>query len=213
MSESARGEGGRVWVPRKANDQRDPKEIPAEERLYFLEEKYPRFGNLVPRDVGAREIYDICVNQGLGVHGDMKVYLDLTHHSREFLDRRLGGILEIYEKFTGVDPREEPMEIFPAVHYSMGGIWTDYTRTADGFIDHQSPRNQMTSMEGLYAAGEADYQYHGANRLGANSLLSCIYTGLMMGPGVVNYIKNQKESAVDLPSSLFEQAHQQWQEK
>ena len=213
MSESARGEGGRVWVPRKANDQRDPKEIPAEDRLYFLEEKYPRFGNLVPRDVGAREIYDICVNQGLGVHGDMKVYLDLTHHSREFLDRRLGGILEIYEKFTGVDPREEPMEIFPAVHYSMGGIWTDYTRTADGFIDHQSPRNQMTSMEGLYAAGEADYQYHGANRLGANSLLSCIYTGLMMGPGVVNYIKNQKESAADLPSSLFEQAHQQWQEK
>ncbi|MEK9700715.1 MAG: succinate dehydrogenase flavoprotein subunit [Deltaproteobacteria bacterium] len=213
MSESARGEGGRVWVPRKANDQRDPKEIPAEERLYFLEEKYPRFGNLVPRDVGAREIYDICVNQGLGVHGDMKVYLDLTHHSREFLDRRLGGILEIYEKFTGVDPREEPMEIFPAVHYSMGGIWTDYTRTADGFIDHQSPRNQMTSIEGLYAAGEADYQYHGANRLGANSLLSCIYTGLMMGPGVVNYIKNQKESATDLPSSLFDQAQQQWQEK
>ena len=213
MSESARGEGGRVWVPRKANDQRDPKKIPVEERLYFLEEKYPRFGNLVPRDVGAREIYDICVNQGLGVHGDMKVYLDLTHHSREFLDRRLGGILEIYEKFTGVDPREEPMEIFPAVHYSMGGIWTDYTRTVDGFIDHQSPRNQMTSMEGLYAAGEADYQYHGANRLGANSLLSCIYTGLMMGPGVVNYIKNQKESAADLPSSLFEQAQQQWQEK
>ena len=213
MSESARGEGGRVWVPRKANDQRDPKEIPAEERLYFLEEKYPRFGNLVPRDVGAREIYDICVNQGLGVHGDMKVYLDLTHHSREFLDRRLGGILEIYEKFTGVDPREEPMEIFPAVHYSMGGIWTDYTRTADGFIDHQSPRNQMTSMDGLYAAGEADYQYHGANRLGANSLLSCIYTGLMMGPVVVNYIKNQKESAAELSSSLFEQAQQQWQEK
>ncbi len=213
MSESARGEGGRVWVPRKANDQRDPKEIPAEERLYFLEEKYPRFGNLVPRDVGAREIYDICVNQGLGVHGDMKVYLDLTHHSREFLDTRLGGILEIYEKFTGVDPREEPMEIFPAVHYSMGGIWTDYTRTAEGFIDHQSPRNQMTSIEGLYAAGEADYQYHGANRLGANSLLSCIYTGLMMGPGVVNYIKNQKESATDLPSTLFDQAQQQWQEK
>ncbi len=213
MSESARGEGGRVWVPRKANDQRDPKEIPADERLYFLEEKYPRFGNLVPRDVGAREIYDICVNQGLGVHGDMKVYLDLTHHSREFLDRRLGGILEIYEKFTGVDPREEPMEIFPAVHYSMGGIWTDYTRTADGFIDHQSPRNQMTSIEGLYAAGEADYQYHGANRLGANSLLSCIYTGLMMGPGVVNYIKNQKESATDLPSSLFDKSQKQWQEK
>ena len=213
MSESARGEGGRVWVPRKANDQRDPKEIPAEERLYFLEEKYPRFGNLVPRDVGAREIYDICVNQGLGVHGDMKVYLDLTHHSREFLDRRLGGILEIYEKFTGVDPREEPMEIFPAVHYSMGGIWTDYTRTADGFIDHQSPRNQMTSIEGLYAAGEADYQYHGANRLGANSLLSCIYTGLMMGPGLIQYAKNQDKVYENVSSQVFEHAADKWKDR
>jgi succinate dehydrogenase / fumarate reductase flavoprotein subunit len=213
MSESARGEGGRVWVPRKANDTRPPKEIPAEERFYFLEEKYPRFGNLVPRDVGAREIYDICVNQGLGVHGDMKVYLDLTHHTREFLDNRLGGILEIYEKFTGVDPRDEPMEIFPAVHYSMGGIWTDFTSTSEGFIDHQSPCNQMTSIDGLYAAGEADYQYHGANRLGANSLLSCIYTGLMMGPGVVNYIKNRDKSAEDLPSSLYETAANEWKEK
>ena len=193
MSESARGEGGRVWVPRKAGDSRKPKDIPETERFYFLEERYPLFGNLVPRDVGAREIYDICVNDKLGVHGEMKVYLDLTHHTREFLDRRLGGILEIYEKFTGVDPREEPMEIFPAVHYSMGGIWTDYTRTEEGLIDHQSPQNQMTSITGLYAAGEADYQYHGGNRLGANSLLSCIYTGLMMSPGVLNYVKMSRK--------------------
>ncbi len=213
MSESARGEGGRVWVPRKAGDSRKPKEIPEKERFYFLEERYPLFGNLVPRDVGAREIYDICVNDKLGVHGEMKVYLDLTHLTREFLDHRLGGILEIYEKFTGVDPREEPMEIFPAVHYSMGGIWTDYTRTEEGLIDHQSPQNQMTSITGLYAAGEADYQYDGGNRLGANSLLSCIYTGLMMSPGVLNYVKNVPEAADDVPEILFTEATKQWQEK
>ncbi len=213
MSESARGEGGRVWVPRKAGDSRKPKEIPEKERFYFLEERYPLFGNLVPRDVGAREIYDICVNEKLGVHGEMKVYLDLTHLTREFLDHRLGGILEIYEKFTGVDPREEPMEIFPAVHYSMGGIWTDYTRTEEGLIDHQSPQNQMTSITGLYAAGEADYQYHGGNRLGANSLLSCIYTGLMMSPGVLNYVKNVPEAADDVPEKLFTEATKQWQVK
>ena len=213
MSESARGEGGRVWVPRKAGDSRKPKDIPETERFYFLEERYPLFGNLVPRDVGAREIYDICVNDKLGVHGEMKVYLDLTHHTREFLDRRLGGILEIYEKFTGVDPREEPMEIFPAVHYSMGGIWTDYTRTEEGLIDHQSPQNQMTSITGLYAAGEADYQYHGGNRLGANSLLSCIYTGLMMSPGVLNYVNNVPEAANDVPEKWYTEATNQWQEK
>ncbi|MBC8259216.1 MAG: succinate dehydrogenase flavoprotein subunit [SAR324 cluster bacterium] len=213
MSESARGEGGRVWVPRKAGDARTPKQIPEKERFYFLEERYPLFGNLVPRDVGAREIYDICVNDGLGVNGEMKVYLDLTHHTREFLDKRLGGILEIYEKFTGVDPREEPMEIFPAVHYSMGGIWTDYTRTEEGLIDHQSPQNQMTSITGLYAAGEADYQYHGGNRLGANSLLSCIYTGLMMSPGVVNYVNNVPEAAEDVPENVYTEASKNWQNK
>jgi len=212
MSESARGEGGRVWVPKKAGDSRKPKEIPEAERFYFLEERYPLFGNLVPRDVGAREIYDICVNDKLGVNGEMKVYLDLTHHTREFLDHRLGGILEIYEKFTGVDPREEPMEIFPAVHYSMGGIWTDYTRTDEGLIDHQSPQNQMTSITGLYAAGEADYQYHGGNRLGANSLLSCIYTGLMMSSGVLNYVKNVPQAAEDVPETVYTASVKKWQE-
>jgi len=213
MSESARGEGGRVWVPRKAGDSRKAKDIPDKERFYFLEERYPLYGNLVPRDVGAREIYDICVNEGLGVKGEMKVYLDLTHHTHEFLDRRLGGILETYEKFTGVDPRDEPMEIFPAVHYSMGGIWTDYTPTVDGLIDYQSPSNQMTNIKGLYAAGEADYQYHGGNRLGANSLLSCIYTGLMMSPGVINYVNNLPETAEDIPQKIFDDAGRQWQEK
>jgi succinate dehydrogenase / fumarate reductase flavoprotein subunit len=104
------------------------------------------------------------------------------------------------------------MEIFPAVHYSMGGIWTDYTRTDEGLIDHQSPNNQMTSITGLYAAGEADYQYHGGNRLGANSLLSCIYTGLMMSPGVLNYINNLPEAAEDIPESVYSASVKKWQE-
>ena len=122
MSESARGEGGRVWVPRKPHDSRAPKEIPASERYYFLEERYPEYGNLVPRDIATREIFDICVNDGLSIDSErMSVYLDLTHISKSELDRKLGGILEIYEKFQGVDPLVEPMRIFPEVHYSMGG--------------------------------------------------------------------------------------------
>ena len=206
MSESARGEGGRVWVPRKPNDTRPPKSIPESERYYFLEERFPKYGNLVPRDIATREIFNICVNEGLSVDPNrMCVYLDLTHISRAELDRKLGGILEIYEKFQGVDPREEPMKIFPAVHYSMGGLWVDYEANSEGGLAPGSPRNQCTSIPGLYAIGECDYQYHGANRLGANSLLSCIFSGLFIGPGIVNWIKSNKASA-DLPKSVFERA-------
>jgi succinate dehydrogenase / fumarate reductase flavoprotein subunit len=183
MSESARGEGGRVWVPRKPQDPRDPRDIPEAERCYFLEERYPKYGNLVPRDIATREIFDICTTDGLSVEKDrLCVYLDLTHIPRETLDRKLGGILEIYEKFQGVDPRSVPMKIFPAVHYSMGGLWVDYERSASGGMVEGSPRNQQTSIPGLYAIGECDYQYHGANRLGANSLLSCIFSGLFVAP-------------------------------
>ncbi|QEG33479.1 succinate dehydrogenase flavoprotein subunit [Bythopirellula goksoeyrii] len=198
MSESARGEGGRVWVPRKPHDPRDPKQIPEAERYYFLEERYPEYGNLVPRDIATREIFDVCVNDGLSVEADRQcVYLDLTHISREELDRKLGGILHIYEKFQGVDPREYPMKIFPAVHYSMGGLWADYERTPEGGLQPGSPRNHQTHIPGLYAIGECDYQYHGANRLGANSLLSCIFTGLFIAPGIANMFKSLKESATD----------------
>jgi len=213
MSESARGEGGRIWVPKKANDSRDPLTIPEEERYYFLEENHPRFGNLVPRDVASREIHDVVYNKELGVGGQPMVYLDLTHQSAGFLEHRLGGILDIYSKFTGEDPKKVPMKIFPAVHYSMGGIWTDYEDDGNGLIDHQSPRNQMTSIQGLYAAGECDYQFHGANRLGANSLLSCIYTGLMMGPGLISYSQNLRTHFEDVPSTVFDQARDQWQER
>jgi succinate dehydrogenase / fumarate reductase flavoprotein subunit len=189
MSESARGEGGRVWVPRKPHDSRPPRQIPDSERYYFLEERYPKYKNLVPRDIATREIFDICVNEGLSVESDRQcVYLDLTHIDRAELDRKLAGILEIYEKFQGVDPRDEPMKIFPAVHYSMGGLWADYVRSADGGLEPGAPRNHMTNIVGLYALGECDYHYHGANRLGANSLLSCIFSGLFTGSSILAHI-------------------------
>ncbi|TWU37826.1 Fumarate reductase flavoprotein subunit [Novipirellula aureliae] len=204
MSESARGEGGRVWVPRKAQDPREPNDIPENERYYFLEERYPEYGNLVPRDIATREIFDICVNDGLSVDTDkMCVYLDLTHIPRAELDRKLGGIMEIYEKFQGVDPRDEPMRIFPAVHYSMGGLWADYVKSADDGMEQGAPQNHMTNIEGLYAIGECDYHYHGANRLGANSLLSCIFTGLFTGPSILNFVEKQTSGANDLPADVI----------
>jgi|TARA_R110002072_G_scaffold100207_6_gene220664 succinate dehydrogenase / fumarate reductase flavoprotein subunit len=207
MSESARGEGGRVWVPRTPQDSRGPRDIPEADRYYFLEERYPEYGNLVPRDIATREIFDICVNEGLSVEDDrMCVYLDLTHIPRHELDRKLGGILEIYEKFQGVDPRDEPMKIFPAVHYSMGGLWADYAKSEDGGLEAGAPRNHMTSIDGLYAIGECDYHYHGANRLGANSLLSCIFTGLFTGSSIMNYSASQKSGADDVPQSLLDSA-------
>jgi succinate dehydrogenase flavoprotein subunit len=206
MSESARGEGGRVWVPRTPQDSRDPTNIPEAERYYFLEERYPEYGNLVPRDIATREIFDICVNEGLSVEaGRQCVYLDLTHIDAQELTRKLGGILAIYEKFQGVDPRFTPMKIFPAVHYSMGGLWADYERSADGGLQAGSPKNQTTNIPNLYAIGECDYQYHGGNRLGANSLLSCIFSGLFVAPGIETLLNSQTGSAAELDSSLFEQ--------
>ena len=211
MSESARGEGGRVWVPRTPQDTRDPREIPDSERYYFLEERYPTYGNLVPRDIATREIFDICVREGLSVEQDKQcVYLDLTHIERNELDRKLGGILEIYEKFQGVDPRDHPMKIFPAVHYSMGGLWVDYQANAEGGLDPTSPKNQTTNIPGLYAIGECDYQYHGANRLGANSLLSCIFSGLFVAPGVKSFLEANK---ANIAPAIYESAQQKHQER
>ena len=214
MSESARGEGGRVWVPRTPQDSRDPLSVPESERYYFLEERYPEYGNLVPRDIATREIFDICVNEGLSVEpGRQCVYLDLTHIDATELSRKLGGILEIYEKFQGVDPRFTPMKIFPAVHYSMGGLWADYERTAEGGLQLGSPQNQITNIPGLYAIGECDYQYHGGNRLGANSLLSCIFSGLIVAPGIHNMFSAESGgAAVELPSALFTGAQKKNQE-
>jgi len=208
MSESARGEGGRVWVPRTPQDGRDPRDIPADERYYFLEQRYPKFGNLVPRDIATREIFNVCTKEGLSVEkGRMCVYLDVSHLPNEELDRKLGGILEIYEKFQGVDPREVPMKIFPAVHYSMGGLWCGYERSSDGGLEVGSPANHQTNIPGIYAIGECDYQYHGANRLGANSLVACIFSGLITGMGVGTRMESLPDGPTgEMGSSLFDSA-------
>ena len=208
MSESARGEGGRVWVPKKPQDDRDPLTIPESERYYFLEERYPTFGNLVPRDIATREIFDVCVNSGLSVEpGRLCVYLDLTHLSAE-THKKLDGILEIYEKFQGDDPRVVPMKIFPGVHYSMGGLWVDYEKDGHtGGLVIGSPRNQHSNVPGIFVIGEQDYQFHGGNRLGANSLLSCIFSGLILAPGIENWFASLPEgSSADQSASLFDGA-------
>ncbi|WCR29831.1 succinate dehydrogenase flavoprotein subunit [Paenibacillus thiaminolyticus] len=178
MSESARGEGGRIWTYKDGKP------------WYFLEEKYPAYGNLVPRDIATREIFHVCVDLKLGVNGENMVYLDLSHKDPKELDVKLGGIIEIYEKFMGDDPRKIPMKIFPGVHYSMGGMWVNY--------------NQMTNIKGLFAAGECEYQYHGANRLGANSLLSAIFGGMVAGPKAVEYIRGLDKTVEDISSSVFD---------
>lgn len=187
MSESARGEGGRVWTYKDGKP------------WYFLEEKYPAYGNLVPRDIATREIFDVCVNQKLGVNGENMVFLDLSHKDPHELDVKLGGIIEIYEKFVGDDPRKVPMKIFPAVHYSMGGLWVNY--------------DQMTSIPGLFAAGECDYSQHGANRLGANSLLSAVFGGMVAGPNAVSYIEGLEKSSDAVSSTVFDRHVKEQEEK
>jgi succinate dehydrogenase / fumarate reductase, flavoprotein subunit len=218
ISESARGEGGRVWVPKDKSDKRSPRDIPEKDRDYFLERMYPGYGNLVPRDIASRALFKTCFHEGRGIFNaetgknENEVYLDLTHKDEKFLRNKLAGILEIYEKFVGVDPYKNPMKVFPAVHYSMGGLWVDYERDARGSLVVGSPRNHSTNIPGLYAVGEVDYQYHGANRLGANSLLSCIWGGMATGPAVASYQKNMARSAFDLPKSIFEKAEKKAQE-
>jgi succinate dehydrogenase / fumarate reductase flavoprotein subunit len=190
MSESARGEGGRVWVPRNKGDKRNWKSIPVSDRWYFLEEWYPKYGNLVPRDVATRAIHKVVYEHDLGIDGQPMVYLDLTEIDRETLNRKLEGILEIYEKFVGDDPRDVPMKIFPGMHYTMGGLWVDY--------------KQATNIKGIFAAGECEYGYHGANRLGANSLVSCIHGGFVAGPQAMLYAKNSTKSTDGVSSTVFE---------
>ena len=226
MSESARGEGGRVWVPREKGDSRHPLEIPEEERWYFLEEKYPKYGNLVPRDIATREIFWKC-QEGFGIGGSRMVYLDVSHLPQE-TKNKLKAILEIYEKFTGDDPTEVPMKIFPAVHYSMGGLYTTYeaahAKEATEFrpavkesqgMEFGHPNNMSTNIPGLYAFGEANYAYHGGTRLGANALLSCIFDGLFCGPSVTNYVQEhvQGAPATKMDSGIFDAVVDQEKQK
>jgi len=215
ISESARGEGGRVWVPRKPGDIRPPNDIPETERFYFLEERYPKYGNLVPRDIATREIFQVCTEMKLGVGGGNMVYLDLRDEvkriGRAAILGKLEGILEIYEKFVGTDPLDEPMKIFPAVHYTMGGLWAGFTKDEkSGGLKMNDPKNMMTNVPGLYAMGEASFAYHGANRLGANSLLSCLFDGLFGGSCIKTYIQDglgdgtPHVPAGDVPQSVYD---------
>src|SRR5215469_5377423 len=170
ISESIRGEGGRVWTYREGKP------------WYFLEEMYPAYGNLVPRDIATRAIHKVVFEMKLGVDGQPLVFLDVSHLDPVLLRQRVEGVLEIYEKFVGQDPTKVPMKIFPAMHYSMGGLWVDYS--------------QQTNIPGLFAAGECEFQYHGANRLGANSLLSCVYGGDVGAKAMIAFAKAHKSDGL-----------------
>ena len=196
---------------KRPGDTRPPNSIPESERFYFLEERYPKYGNLVPRDIATREIFQVCTEMKLGVGGGNMVYLDLADLvkkvGRQGVLAKLEGILEIYEKFVGADPLDEPMKIFPAVHYSMGGLWAGFKKDEKtGGLKSGDPANMMTSIPGLYTMGEFSFAYHGANRLGANSLLSCIFDGLFGGRCVKNYCTDIAAPADDVPQSVYDAA-------
>jgi succinate dehydrogenase / fumarate reductase flavoprotein subunit len=191
ISESVRGEGGRVWTTgnsEKTITTADGRTIPCGitgEPWYFLEELYPAYGNLVPRDIASREILRVC-EMGLGIDGKNEVYLDVTHLTPAHF-HRLEAVLDLYQKFTGEDPRKVPMRIFPAVHYTMGGAYVDWPASEDP--DRLKRFRQMTNIPGCFVIGECDFQYHGANRLGANSLLSAIFAGFVAAGEIPRYIE------------------------
>jgi len=171
MSESLRNDG-RVWVPKQKDDPRKPQDIPQEERDYFLERRYPAFGNLVPRDIASRAIKERC-DAGYGVGGSKQAaYLDfadvIKRVGENVVSEKYGNLFEMYEKITGENPYKVPMRIYPAIHYTMGGIWVDY--------------NLMTTVKGLYAIGECNFSDHGANRLGASALMQGLADGYFVLP-------------------------------
>lgn len=199
MSESLRNDG-RIWVPRKADETRKPNDIPEEDRYYYLEERYPRFGNLVPRDVAARNAKDVC-DQGLGVGPTgYGVYLDfrdsIQNLGMETVKGRYANLFEMYERITDEDPTKVPMRIYPAVHYTMGGLWVDY--------------NLMTNLPGLYAVGEANFADHGANRLGASSLMQCLADGYFIIPVTIgDYLSRHPYGEIDNSHEAFREAEEQ----
>jgi succinate dehydrogenase / fumarate reductase flavoprotein subunit len=171
MSESLRNDG-RIWVPKQKGDPRKPQDIPEEDRDYYLERRYPSFGNLVPRDIASRAAKDMC-DKGFGVgKTGLAVYLDFSDAIRRLgaaaVEAKYGNLFDMYKQITGDNPYETPMMIYPAVHYTMGGLWVDY--------------NLMTSIPGLYAAGEANFSDHGANRLGASALMQGLADGYFVLP-------------------------------
>ena len=193
MSESLRNDG-RIWVPRKKGDARKPGDIPESERDYYLEEKYPSFGNLVPRDVASRNAKAVC-DQGRGVGpGGLGVYLDFAESigrlGKKAIAERYGNLFEMYEKITGEDPYNVPMRIYPAVHYTMGGLWVDY--------------HLMSTVPGLFVAGEANFSDHGANRLGASALMQGLADGYFVIPYTVgDYLAKHMGEKLDTATDPF----------
>ena len=174
MSESLRNDG-RIWLPKNKNSKETPENIPENERDYFLERQYPKYGNLVPRDLASRRAKELC-DEGFGIGYESKgVYLDLgdsiKKNGLKEIQAKYGNLFEMYERIVGEDPTKVPMKIYPAPHYTMGGLWVDY--------------NLMSSIEGLFVLGEANYSVHGANRLGANALLQCLTDGYFISPKTI----------------------------
>ena len=199
MSESLRNDG-RIWVPRTQNDNRAPQEVPEAERYYYLEERYPSFGNLVPRDVASRNAQTV-VDEGFGV-GPLRngVYLDFSESldrlGREVIEARYGNLFDMYESITGEDPYTRPMRIYPAVHYTMGGLWVDY--------------NLQSNLKGLFVLGEANFSDHGANRLGASALMQGLADGYFIAPYTVgNYLASADIADISLDNPAVQQSMRQ----
>ncbi|HEY6089357.1 MAG TPA: fumarate reductase/succinate dehydrogenase flavoprotein subunit [Gemmatimonadaceae bacterium] len=203
MSESLRNDG-RVWVPRKASDGRDPRQIPENERDYFLERKYPSFGNLAPRDIASRAAKEVC-DEGRGVgESGLGVYLDFADAIKrlgvDVIRERYGNLFEMYQRITDENPYEVPMRIYPAVHYTMGGLWVDY--------------NLMSTIDGLHVTGEANFSDHGANRLGASALMQGLADGYFIIPNTIgHYLASHKPGKIDVSHTAFRDAENQVAER
>jgi succinate dehydrogenase / fumarate reductase flavoprotein subunit len=203
MSESLRNDG-RVWVPKNADDTRDPNAIPESERVYFLERKYPSFGNLVPRDVASRNAKAVCDDgRGVGESG-LAVYLDfrdaIARLGRDVIAARYGNLFDMYRKITAEDPYAGPMRIYPAVHYTMGGLWVDY--------------NLMSNLPGLHVLGEANFSDHGANRLGASALMQGLADGYFVIPyTLAHYLASTPLERITTDHAAFAEAETAVQER
>jgi succinate dehydrogenase / fumarate reductase flavoprotein subunit len=203
MSESLRNDG-RVWVSKKPGDKRDPRQIPENERDYFLERKYPSFGNLAPRDIASRAVKEVC-DEGRGVgESGLGVYLDFADAIKrlgvDVIRERYGNLFEMYQRITDENPYEVPMRIYPAVHYTMGGLWVDY--------------NLMSNIEGLHVTGEANFSDHGANRLGASALMQGLADGYFIIPNTIgDYLASAKPEKVDTTHAAFKAAEDEVEER
>jgi succinate dehydrogenase / fumarate reductase flavoprotein subunit len=199
MSESLRNDG-RIWVPRNKGDTRPAHQIPENERYYYLEERYPSFGNLVPRDVASRNAKQVC-DEGMGIGpGGLGVYLDfadaIKRLGQKAIFERYGNLFDMYQRITGENPYEVPMRIFPAIHYTMGGLWVDY--------------NLMSNLPGLFVIGEANFSDHGANRLGASALMQGLADGYFVLPYTIgNYLAQGQLDKVGTDHDAFREAEEE----